>query len=184
MTRASGIVVWLTLLWLLLWGDLSWANVLSGLVVAIVVVGVAQLPRLARRADADVARVNVPATLWFGVYVLYKLVESNVVLAWEIMTPRNRINSGVVAVPLRTDSNMAMMAVANVITLTPGTMTIEAIGAPPVLYVNVLHLHDIEEVRRDLLRIEELSVRAFGSRAARAQLDDQLVDRPDERSPA
>ncbi|MDJ0769118.1 MAG: Na+/H+ antiporter subunit E [Ilumatobacter sp.] len=184
MTRASGIVVWLIALWVLLWGDLSWANVLSGAVVAVVVVTVARLPRLARRRDADVARVSLPATLWFGVYVLYKLVESNVVLAWEIVTPRNRINAGVVAVPLRTESRMAMMTVANVITLTPGTMTIEVAGSPPVIYVNVLHLHDIEDVRRDLLRIEELSVRAFGSRAARAQLADQTSDRIDEGSPA
>lgn len=175
MTRVSGIVLWLTALWLLLWGDLSWANVLSGLVVAIVVVSVARLPRLVRRDDADVARVNVLATLWFHVYVLYKLVESNFILAWEIVTPRNRINAGVVAVPLRTESRMAMMAVANVITLTPGTMTIEVAGSPPVVYVNVLHLHDIEKVRRDLLHIEELSVRAFGSRTARAQLADQLA---------
>jgi multicomponent Na+:H+ antiporter subunit E len=63
-----------------------------------------------------------------------------------------------------------MMAVANVITLTPGTVTIEVEDSPPVLYVHVLHLHDLEAVRRDLLRIEEFSVRAFGSPAARAQL--------------
>lgn len=170
MIRASGMVVWLTVLWVLLWGDLSIANVLSGIAVSLAVVTADGLPRVARRDDADAARVHVVATLWFGLYVLYKLVESNLVLAWEIITPRNRINSGVVAVPLRTESNMAMMAVANVITLTPGTMTIEVRGSPPILYVNVLHLHDIDEVRRDLLRIEELSVRAFGSSAARAQL--------------
>lgn len=176
MIRASGIVVWLTVLWVLLWGGLSAANVLSGIVVSLAVVTVAGLPKVARRGDTDAARVRVGATLWFGLYVLYKLVESNLVLAWEIITPRNRINSGVVAVPLRTESNMAMLVVANVITLTPGTMTIEVGGNPPILYVNVLHLHDIDQVRRDLLRIEELSVRAFGSTAARAQLA--------ERSPA
>ncbi len=173
MIRASGIVVWLTALWVLLWNDLSAANVLSGIAVSLAVVTLAGLPRTARGSDDDAARVNLFATAWFGLYVLVKLVESNLVLAWEIVTPRNRINSGVVAVPLRTESKMAMMAVANVITLTPGTMTIEVRGTPPVLYVNVLHLHDIEEVRRDLLHIEALSVRAFGSRSARAQLADR-----------
>jgi multicomponent Na+:H+ antiporter subunit E len=169
-TRASGIVVWLTALWVFLWGDLSAANLFSGLAVSLAVVALARLPRWSHRDDAEVSRLNLPATIWFGVYVLYKLVESNLVLAWEIITPRNRINSGVVAVPLRTESSMAMMTVANVITLTPGTLTIEVRGSPPVLYVNVLHLHDIERVRDGLLRIEELSVRAFGSRTARAQL--------------
>jgi multicomponent Na+:H+ antiporter subunit E len=169
--RLSGIIVWLTVLWLLLWDDLSVANVLSGIAIAAVVVTSARLPRVVRRGDAGAARVKPLATLWFGLYVLYKLVESNLYLAWEIVTPRNRINSGVIAVPLRTDSSMAMMVVANVITLTPGTMTLEVQGSPPVLYVNVLHLHDVEEIRADLLRLEELAVRAFGSQSARESLD-------------
>lgn len=169
MTRVSGITLWLTAVWVLLWNDLSVANVASGVVVSLGVVTLAGLPRVTRGRD-DVARIRILTTIWFGAYVLFKLVESNLVLAWEIVTPRNRIRTGVVAVPLRTESSTAMMVVANVITLTPGTLTIEVQGTPPVLYVNVLHLNDIEEVRRDLLRIEELSVRAFGSRTARAQL--------------
>ena len=144
MTRASGVVIWLTVLWVLLWGDISWANVLSGIAVAFAVVSIARLPRAARATDDGVARIHPLRTLWFGVYVLYKLIESNMVLAWEIVTPRNKINSGVVAVPLRTESEMAMMVVANIITLTPGTLTIEVYGSPPVVFVNVLHLHDIE----------------------------------------
>ena len=170
MTRLSGIIIWLVVLWILLWDDLTAANVLSGIAVAILVVSAARLPRITRRGDAEAARVKPLATIWFGIYVLYKLVESNLVLAWEIITPRNRINSGVVDVPLRTDSDMAMMVVANMITLTPGTMTLEVRGSPPVLYVNVLHLHDVTRVRRDLLKLEELAVRAFGSRSARALL--------------
>ena len=124
-------------------------------------------------------RIRPLALGWFFLYVLYKLVESNLVLAWEIVTPTNKITNGVVAVPLRTSSPSAMMVVANVITLTPGTMTIEVAGDPPVLYVNVLHLHDVERVRRDLLHLEELSVRAFGSADAR----DQLAGRIDEPVP-
>lgn len=168
--RLSGILVWLLLLWILLWDDLSIANLVSGLLIGVAVLGFARLPRISRADDENVARVNVLRSIGFGFYVLYKLVEANFVLAWEIVTPRNSINTGVIAVPLRTESRTAMMVIANVITLTPGTMTIEVLGTPPVIYVNVLHLNDIERVRRDLMRLEELSVRAFGSRAARAQL--------------
>ena len=170
--RMSWTVIWLVALWILLWGDLSIGNVVSGLAVAIAVLAVSRLPR---PADSDQRmRVRPLALAWFLLYVLYKLVESNLVLAWEILTPTNKINNGVVAVPLRTSSPSAMMVVANVITLTPGTMTIEVAGDPPVLYVNVLHLHDVERVRRDLLHLEELSVRAFGSVSARAQLADRI----------
>lgn len=171
--RVSGILVWLLILWLLLWDDLSTANVLSGLLVGAAVLAFAQLPRITRGDPEHVARIDPLRTLGFAGYVLYKLVESNLLLAWEIVTPRNSINTGVIAVPLRTRSDTAMMVVANVITLTPGTMTLEVTGSPPTLWVHVLHLDDIERVRNDLLRIEELSVRAFGSRAARSELADR-----------
>ena len=168
--RASGLLLWITFVWILLWGNLSAANVLGGLAVAVVVLVVARLPRLSRRGEADTAKIAPLATLRFCAFVLFKLIEANLVLAWEIVTPRNRIHTGIVRVPLRTGSDLAMMTVANVITLTPGTVTIEVEQSPPVLYVHVLHLHDLDAVRRDMLRIEELSVRAFGSSAARAQL--------------
>jgi multicomponent Na+:H+ antiporter subunit E len=174
--RVSGILVWLVVLWLLLWDDISAANLLSGLLVGAAVLVFAKLPSISRGDSDLVARVNVPMTVWFAGFFLYKLVEANVLLAWEIVTPKNSINTGVIAVPLRTESRVAMLVVSSVITLTPGTLTIEVLGKPPVLYVNVLHLHDIDRVRRDLLRIEELSVRAFGSRSDRAQLAERNAE--------
>ena len=168
--RSWGLLLWLVVLWVAFWHDLSVANVMSGLLVGILVMvsaGVVMPP------DDDVrhrARVRPIATAFFVVYVAYKLVLANLYLAWEIVTPRNKIVVGVVAVPMRTESSLVANAVANVITLTPGSITIESLGSPPVLYVNVMHLHDVEGVRRDLLRIEELAVRAFGSPAARDQL--------------
>jgi multicomponent Na+:H+ antiporter subunit E len=168
--RVSGVLLWSTVLWVALWHDLSVANVVAGLLVGTAVLAVAGVPRTLADDDAERVRIKPLASLYFTVFVLYKLVEANLYLAWEIVTPRNRINVGVVAVPLRTESTTAAMIVANVITLTPGSITIESLGSPPTLYVNVMHLHDVERVRRDLLHIEELSVAAFGSAIAREQL--------------
>lgn len=161
-------LLWLTVLWLLLWADLSLANVATGLIVGAVLLAAAGARPV--RRDDDTPVVSLVASLWFVIWVLGKLVQANLVLAWEILTPRNRIRTGVVAVPLRTESPTVSMIVATVITLTPGTLTIEVAGSPPVLYVHVLHLHDLDRVRADLLAIEALSVRAFGSRRARDQL--------------
>lgn len=168
--RVSGVLLWLTVLWVSLWHDLSVANVIAGLLVGAAVLALAGAPRVLANDDAERARVKPLASLYFIGFVFYKLVEANLYLAWEIVTPRNRINVGVVAVPLRTESTTAAMIVANVITLTPGSITIESLGSPPTLYVNVMHLHDVDRVRRDLLHIEELSVAAFGSAVTREQL--------------
>jgi multisubunit Na+/H+ antiporter MnhE subunit len=61
--------------------------------------------------------------------------------------------------------------VANVLALTPGTMPIEVTRTPPVIYVHVLHLHDVEAVRRDIRTLSALAVRAFGSDSAVDALD-------------
>ncbi len=169
--RVSGTVIWLTALWVLLWGTLTVANIAGGLVIALGVLAVARQTSITRVDPEHAARIRPVAIAYLGAYVFYKLVEANLLLAWEIITPRNTIHTGVIAVALRTESETTTMLVATIITLTPGTITIEARRTPAVLYVNVLHLNDIDRVRRDLVRIEGLCVRAFGSRHARTQLE-------------
>jgi len=168
--KSWGLWLWLIVLWVAFWHDLSFANVVSGALVGALVLVSAGATTRSDDDDRTRARVRPLATAYFIVYVLYQLVAANLYLAWEIVTPRNKIRVGVIAVPMRTDSELVSNTVANVITLTPGTVTIESLGSPPVLYVNVMHLHDVDGVRRDLLRIEELAVRAFGSQVAREQM--------------
>lgn len=165
-----GLLTWLVLLWFLLWGDFSWANALSGIAIGYLIVLVSGVGHSSSIESDDRSRISPLRLVHFAVFVLIKLVQSNLVLAWEILTPSNRINSGIIAIPLRTQSTLSMVVVANVITLTPGSLVLESKGSPSTLYVHVLHLHDLDRVRRDLMRVEELAVRAFGSRRARAQM--------------
>ena len=166
----SGLLIWLVLLWILLWGDFSWANAISGIAVGYVIVLVSGVGDRAKIEPEDRSRISPHHLVHFAVFVLIKLIQSNLVLAWEILTPSNRINSGIIAIPLRTHSTLSMVVVANVITLTPGSLVLESKGSPSTLYVHVLHLHDLDRVRRDLMRVEELAVRAFGSSRAREQM--------------
>ena len=167
-----GAVVWLTALWVMLWNDLSVANLLSGLALSVGLLAAHRLPSTARTRpnEDDRARISPLHLTYLVVYVLVQLVRSNLFLAWEIVTRHNTINAGIIAIPMRTSSELTMLVMANIITLTPGTVTIEAKGSPAVLYINVLHLNDVERVRVELRKLEDVCVRAFGSRAARSQL--------------
>jgi multicomponent Na+:H+ antiporter subunit E len=170
----------LVVAWVALWGDSSAANVTSGVVVAFAVLTIFPL-RLATRRG----RFRPLWALRFFGYFVAKLVEANAVVAWEVVTPRNRINEGIVAVPVTGASDVLVSVVANVISLTPGTLTIEIRTDPHVLFVHVLHLHDIDAVRRDVTRLERYVLRAFGSdeavtevEARLAALDDAGASRP------
>lgn len=151
------LLVWLVVVWVALWEQVSPANVGSGLVVALVVLSL--FPVGARHRSGHVRPV---AAVRFLVYFAWKLVEASAIVAWEVVTPRNRINEGIVAIPIRGVSDVVITVVANAISLTPGTLTLEARRSPAVLYVHVLHLHDVEDVRRETLHLEALAIRAFG----------------------
>lgn len=159
MTRTPSIplLVWLVVVWVALWEQVSPANVASGLVVALVVLTLFPL------GDRDSSgRVRPVAAVRFLVYFAWKLVEASAIVAWEVVTPRNRINEGIVAIPIRGVSDAVITVVANAISLTPGTLTLEARRSPAVLYVHVLHLREVEAVRRETLHLEALAIRAFG----------------------
>lgn len=160
------LVAWLTVLWLVLWRDVSVANVVSGVAIALVVL--ALFPP--RQVTGDHAFRPLKLVVFIG-YFAWKLVVSNLMVAREIVTPRDHVRSGIVAVPVVACSDLVTTVVANAISLTPGTLTLEVRRDPPMLFVHVLHLHDLDQVRRDIRTLQRLAVAAIGSAEAVAELD-------------
>jgi len=163
----------LVVLWLLLWDRFTIGNLLSGIVVAVVLVIGFPIPR---QRQKRLTLRPVP-TVRFVAHVVRKVVESNVWLTREVVSRRSRIRTGIVATPLDGCSPELLTFVANVIALTPGSMVVEASASPPVLYVHVLDLRSIEEVRDDVHRLERLAVHAFGSVDAIAAVDRVQAER-------
>lgn len=166
--RLVALGVWFVVLWLLLWADVSAANILSGALLATAVVFLTR--RTANVTEDDTVRVSPFALLHFAGHVLLQLVKSNLSLAWEILTPTNTIATGTVDIPLRSASPIVTMAVSNVVTLTPGTVALDIRSDPPTLTVGVLHLHQPDDVRASVQRTEALAIKAFGTTTARAVL--------------
>lgn len=170
--RLPALIIWLTLVWALLWGDLGLASLLSGLGVAVFVVLVAR-PTGVR--GIQVTSFRPVSAVVFVVYFLVQLVKSSVEVAWEVITPGSNVNRAIISVPLHITTDGLTTVVGNAITLTPGTLTVDVRRTgpdrPPVLYVHALHFTDVASMRRDVLRLEHLAVRAFGTREQRAELD-------------
>lgn len=83
--------------------------------------------------------------LYFLAYVLWQIVLSNLILAKVILQPRPTINPGIVAIPLTASSALEIMTLASVITLTPGTLSVD-LGrnerGERLLYVHILATSD------------------------------------------
>jgi multicomponent Na+:H+ antiporter subunit E len=156
MMRYGITVAWLTAVWVALWEELTWANLLAGLAVAVLVVLAVPL----RPAVADHG-LRPLALAWLGAYFMWKLVEASALLAWEVVTPRNRINAAIVSVPLRTRSIGIAVMVANMVSLTPGTLTLELDPETMTIYIHVLHLSSVEAMRDSVLYLEKLAMKAL-----------------------
>jgi len=168
---------WLVALWVALWGDVSIANVIGGLVVALAVI---ILFRSGRSGGSGEMALRPLKAAKFAAYFAYKLVESSIVVVILIVTWRRHIRSGIVAVPLRGCSDALVTLIAGAISLTPGTLTLDVRRDPLTLYIHVLHINDVEEVRREVRRLEVLAVEAFGTRDALARLvDDDIHTGPE-----
>lgn len=162
------LVVWLTVVWCLLWEDARPGTVLAGLAVAVAVTALVRF-----RDDGQRNTIRPLPALRFGAWFAWALVTSTWAVVREALAPRTRLREGVVAVPIRGCTDFVVGLVANAISLTPGTLTLEARrGEPTVLFIHVMHLDDPEDVRREVLGIEELAVRAFGPAEAVAALAD------------
>jgi len=159
--RTALILVWSTVVWTALWARLSLANIVVGSLVGMLTLFVVPLPK--REA---VVGVRPLALVRFVAYFLWQLARASAIVAWEVVTPRNRIHEGIVAAPLRTESPGLITLLANVVSLTPGTLTLEVRQQPAVLYVHILHLRTIDQVREDIRRLEDLALAAFPSAPA------------------
>jgi multicomponent Na+:H+ antiporter subunit E len=149
----------LLLIWLALWGEVSIANLTSGVVV------VALLNWLFVEDLASTYRVRIlPAVRLLG-FVGWSLVASSarVVAAVLLPTPQRTVTS-VQQVQLESGSTFIGSIVANAITLTPGTMSLELDPDSLTLSVHVLGEVEPEAFRRGILDLEQRVVRAVSKR--------------------
>lgn len=146
----------LTGVWVLLWRDAGVGVWVGGLVVAAAIEAV-------RRTQERVSRIRLGGMARFLAHYVWMVVLSNLRVAWEVVTPNNdQINEAIVAIPLRTASVPAALLVANAISYTPGSLTIDLADGPLVLYVHVLHFESVAALRDEVARLENLVVSAIG----------------------
>ena len=157
-----GVGLGLVAFWVALWGGVTPANVFGGILIAAVVLVAAPLPRPSRSPLV----IHPFRVVVFAVYFLRELVKANAAVVVAVLRPPSTTTSGIIAVPLSSDCDALITIIANTISLTPGTLTVEVDRQPPVLYIHVLNLTDIGQVKADLATLERHATRAFGSATA------------------
>jgi multicomponent Na+:H+ antiporter subunit E len=162
--EAAGLVAWLVLVWLALWGEPSWVNLVSGLVIGSAIVAAFPLSRGVR------ARVSVVALVRFAFAFVVALVVSTLEVLVLAVKPSPELRQGIIAVPLTASSPVSIAFIANTLSLTPGTLTVDLDETRSTLFVHALRFDSPEEIRQKVHRLERLVLDAIGSEAERTAL--------------
>lgn len=155
------LLLWLTLVWVGLWGSPSPANVLGGLLV-----GAVLLRTLPLEPEHSPGRFSPLGALRFAGVFLVALVQSSLQVLVLVLRRRPDPHSAVIAVPVRGGGDRLLTLVGNSISLTPGTLTLEVDRARGLLHVHVLDVgadgQGLAQVRRDIDRLQRAATRALG----------------------
>lgn len=93
---------------------------------------------------------RLPKAVMLILFFFKELILSNMRVLWDVVTPSHISHPGIVGVPLDARTDLEIMLVANLISLTPGTLSVDLSPDRKILYVHVMFLEDIEEVRKAL----------------------------------
>ena len=157
-----GLLLWLTVVWVFLWGDITVANVVNGAVVAVVVTSVLPLPPTDFNGSFRPVGVLV-----FVVRFLWDVAVASSDVA-RIAVRREPPHGAVIRVRLRSHSDFYLTMTSGLTALVPGSVVVEAHRITGTIYVHILDVEmhgGLEAAHLSVLAQEERVLRAFASRA-------------------
>ena len=156
------LLAWLVAVWGALWQDFSPGNLVFGLVLALVVTRFLYLPPVELSG-----RFNVLHAVRFAFAFVGQLVAASVQLFRLALTVGPRATSAVVAVPLRSHSDLLVTATGHLVSLIPGSLIVDVDRANATLYVHGIDVPDqdaAERLRRYVLGAEAELIRIMGTK--------------------
>jgi multicomponent Na+:H+ antiporter subunit E len=134
---------WLAVLWCLLWEQFTLGFFVTGFLLGAATLYVTR--DLIQFVDVHYKPLVI-ARLTF--VFLYELIVANVQVAWLIVRPRMRLTPAMFRLPIELKSDVLITALANMISLTPGTLTVDVAEDRQTLLIHCLNTNDVEKVKR------------------------------------
>jgi len=103
----------------------------------------------------------IPYVLGYVALFTWELLTANLDVARRVLSPSMPIEPKVVEVPLRVETDLAITTIANSITLTPGTLSMDYDDERNSLYVHALAASSRDEVVDPIRNWEDYALRIF-----------------------
>ncbi len=135
----------LAIVWMALAGGFTLASFLTGFVVGFGALWIVQ-----PLTGATAYHARVFAWIRLIVLFLYELVISSIAVAWDVVTPRHRARPAIIDVPLDVKSDAGILLFTNLVSLTPGTLSLDVSDDRATLKVHAMFADDPEALCRSL----------------------------------
>lgn len=137
--------VLLSIAWVAVTGNYSPLNLMFGFALGIVALW------LIREQVGSVGYFNrARRVIALALLFIYELVLSAWRVALLVMAPKMDLKPGIFAYPLKVDRDFEITLLANLITLTPGTLSVDVSEDRRFLYVHAIDCSDPDATRRDI----------------------------------
>jgi multicomponent Na+:H+ antiporter subunit E len=156
-------ILWLTVVWVLLWGTFTPLTVVGGVVVAVVVTLLFPMPPAPDRLP-----VRPLPFLGLVGYLVYDLVVSTIGVSWQTLRYGPRACGAIVEIPLLSGSDRVVTVMAAAVSLSPGTGVLHIDLERGTWFVYALGPRDpagVERVRRQVRDLQRRVLVAFGTPA-------------------
>lgn len=135
----------LALAWVALTGAFSPVNFVIGLVL-----GYAALLMTQQVTGQTSYFRKIRTVASFALFFMWEVIKANLRVAYDVLSPRQRITPGIIAIPLDAKTDAEITFLANLITLTPGTLSLDVSEDRKVLYIHAMYVEDVERFRREI----------------------------------
>ncbi|MDK2831412.1 MAG: multicomponent Na+:H+ antiporter subunit [Methanolobus sp.] len=153
----------LALVWCFVHGTVSVNNFILGLIISPFIIRPFKvLFPFDQEFSFGNAIKKIPAQIKFLYVLMVEIIKANIMVAKIVLQPKINIKPGIIAVPIDSKTDIGITAIANTITLTPGTLTIDVSEDKSILYVHAIDATDPEGVAKSISEdLEKYTMEAF-----------------------
>lgn len=105
--------------------------------------------------DLKLTPKSLAYTITYFIVFFIELIKSNIDVTLRVLSPKLRINPGIVEVKTKLKSKYARMILANSITLTPGTLTVEVLEDSFFIHWIDVKSEDVQEASNKIVKTFE-----------------------------
>ena len=137
----------LAVLWMFMWGQINVYTLFFGFALGFLLLGI--MGRVVLQ-EGESYGLKVWHLASFAAYFMKILIKANLQVAREICTPGYQMTPAIIAYDISSMSDFQITSLANAITLTPGTLSVDVSPDNQLLYVHCMYAKDRDATVREL----------------------------------